>query len=182
MKGIVLVAAIASALLLTGCETTEWEVSANCEGGSSSWKCSGSGKIKGTFEKSGSAFGAMDATNFALDLDGSTVGTPSTGSVTISLVNSATNSVQAAKVFSWFRSGSRLYLTDPAQVNAWAQANAGTADSVAYQLQQFTVTGVQSGSNMFSATAEYAGIPQASSITTFSGRNSGCRVGTCQVQ
>lgn len=184
MKRIALSAAMA-AMFLTGCEATNWEITANCEGGSASWKCSGGGKISGTFQKNSIySAGSMDAANFSIDLGGSTVGTPSSGNVTVSLVDSSTNSVQAAQVFAWIRSGERLYFTDPTQVNVWAGANTGSADSVAYQLHQFEISGVESGTNMFSTTAEYAGVPRAVSITTFSGGggNGGCRVGHCQEQ
>lgn len=180
MKGIFFSAAMAAGFL-TGCEATAWEATANCEGGSAGWKCSGGGKISGTFQKNTAT--SFDAANFSIDLDGTTVGTPAFGNVTISLVDSSTHSVQAAQVFTWVKSGARLYLADPAQVNSWAQLNAGSANSVAYGLHQFDVTGVTGGDNMFSATSEYAGVPRAVSISTFSGRVSGgCRVGHCQVQ
>lgn len=181
MKGIFVCATVAAALL-TGCQTTNWELSANCEGGSASWKCSGGGKISGTFKSNAAA--NFDASEFSIDLDGSTVGVPASGSVTISLVKSAGNSVQAASVFTWVKSGSRLYLSDPAQVNTWAQLNANDADSVEYQLHQFDVADVSIGDHMFSMTAEYAGVPRAVSISTFSrGGDGGCGVGHyCQVQ
>lgn len=182
VKGVMFVVALGAALL-SGCQTTEWEVEGKCEGGSGSWNCSTGGKIRGTMQKNGVA-GGMDAANFSIDLNGSTVGAPASGNVTISLVSSSTNSVQAAQVFAWIRSGSRLYLSNPTQVNAWAQANAGNADTLAYQLHPFDVTGVQSGENMLSVTAEYAGAPRAVSITTFSRGFDPCRRGGgyCQEQ
>lgn len=177
-----------TAIVLTACEPKEWEVEANCEGGSSSWKCSGGGKIKGTFQKQqrnsfyAASTSSWDAANFSIDLDGSTVGTPSTGNVTISLVDSQGNVVQATKIFAWFKSGTRLYLVNPSEVNTWAQENAGSADTVRYQLQPFDVSGVSSGDNLFSVTAEYAGDPKALSVMTFSSGDSGCGIGYCQEQ
>ncbi|MGI8560969.1 MAG: hypothetical protein ACR2J7_05960 [Luteimonas sp.] len=185
MKLTMLASVAVVALLLTGCEATEWELSGSCEGGSGSWKCEAEGKIKGTFQKnsaSTNSVGGMDAADFSIDVDGSSVVVPSTGNVTVSLVDSTTNAVQAAQAFAWVRSGSRLYLANPAQVNSWAQANSGTADTVQYQLHEFNVSGVTSGTNVFSVTAEYAGNPRASSISTFSGGGGECEIGYCQEQ
>lgn len=110
------------------------------------------------------------------------MGTPSTGNVTISLIDSHTNVVQAAKIFAWVKSGTRLYLVNPSEVNTWAQENAGSADTVRYQLQPFEVSGVSSGDNLFSVTSEYEGDPKAVSVTTFTSGNSGCGIGYCQEQ
>jgi hypothetical protein len=177
-----------AAMFLTACEPTEWEAEASCEGGSSSWKCSGKGKIKGTFHTQqvyglySASSSNLDAADFSIDLDGSTVVTPASGNVTISLVDSHANLVQAAKTFAWVKSGTRLYLVNPSEVNTWAQANAGSADTVRYQLQPFDVSGVNPGDNIFSVTSEYAGVPKAVSVTTFSTSDGGCGIGYCQEQ
>lgn len=102
--------------------------------------------------------------------------------MTISLVDSQANVIQAARMFAWVKSGTRLYLVNPSEVNTWAQENAGSADTVRYQLQPFEVSGVSSGDNLFSVTSEYEGDPKAVSATTFTNGDSGCEIGYCEVE
>ena len=172
---------------LSGCDGT-WKVQGEC---TSKSQCKIGGEIGGKFliQKrvpanileailaSGQVF---DASQFSIALDGTTVGVPVTGLVTVKLVDSSNGTIHAAKAFPWERVGSNLVLTSPDSVNSWAYASAGDSDSIAYELHPFQVTGA-SATNVLSLSVRYEGAPRASNSTTWS-NGSGCRVGTCAIQ
>lgn len=182
----------ASALLamvsfLSGCEGT-WKVNGEC---TSTSQCKIGGEIGGKFlVRKGIPVNAVqaileseqvfDASQLGIALDGTTVGVPSTGLVTIKLVDSSNGTIHVAKAFAWNRVGSSLVLANPDSVNSWAYASAGDSDSIAYELHPFQATGA-SANNVLSLSVKYEGVTRASSSTTWSA-GGGCRVGKCAIK
>ena len=122
---------------------------------------------KGDFAKAVAAgIGSIDAGAFTLDVGDSTVTVPATGDVTVELIDSSTGLAQASRVFPWVRSGTVIRLQDPATVNAWAQASAGSADSVEYNLHKFQ-TDETPGWNTLAVASIYEGQTEAYATTTW---------------
>jgi hypothetical protein len=187
IKQAVLGAAISSiALGLTGCASVNWSVTGKCN---TQGVCEVSGTV--TNQKSMSiplldrllkSSGVADASQFKIDTTGTSVYTPSTGMVTVKLVDSSTGVLQAAATFPWVKSGSNIVLSNPDAVNAWALANGGTADSMEYELLPFAVQQT-AGSNTLRVGAAYQGTTYAVSTTTWRGGGGGCsRIAECQIQ
>ena len=183
---------VATALLamvgaLTGCEGS-WKINGECTTKS---QCKIGGEIGGKFvvEKgfpasalqsimaSGQVF---DAAQFSIGLEGTSVGVPDAGMVTVKLIESSSGTVHAARAFPWSRRGGKLVLQDPDVVNDWAYASAGGSDGIAYELHPFSVVGAGS-SNVLSLAVKYEGATRATSSTTWSA-GSGCRIGACAIQ
>lgn len=122
---------------------------------------------KGDFAKAlATVIGSVDAGAFTLDVSDSTVTVPTTGYVTVKLIDSSTGSVQASKVFPWIRSGTLISLADPMAVNVWAEANAGSANSVEYNLHKFQ-TSESPGWNTLAVASNYEGQTEAYATTTW---------------
>ncbi len=162
---------ISSAALLSGC-AANWKIGASC---TTEKKCEIHGEISGTISSASnlvaSAAGLdsnIDASQFKLDVSGSTVTYPLSGTVTISLIDSSNNSVQAAKLFNWYRTGTSVLLADPASVNSWSEANAGSADSVKYNITPFPSM-YGPGDHTLSVASKYSGSTKASVAITVSG-------------
>lgn len=173
MRNRILALSILTASLgMTGCATS-WEVSATC---SQTAKCSATGKIGGTFDKRSiplhekilmtALADVPDASQFELDLCGSTVTYPSTGTVTLTLFNTTTNTAVAARQFAWYRSGNTLRLSDPNAVNAWAASDGGNANELRYTLARTDVA-ANPGENVITVTSKYQGSQTATSSSSF---------------
>lgn len=188
MKNVLVTASLlAMVMAVSGCEGT-WKVQGEC---TSRNQCKIGGEIGGKFviEKgspanvleailiSGHVF---DASLFGMALEGTNVGVPANGLATIKLVDSANGTIHASRAFPWSRVGSNLVLTNPDSVNDWAYAAAAGADSIAYELHPFQVTGA-SANNVLSLAVKYEGATRATSSTTWSGGGN-CRVGACAIQ
>jgi len=153
--------------------TANWKVSASCD---TTKKCEAGGEISGTWGGGGgspqlrsamlTATTVPDAAQFYIDTTGSTIAYPVTGTVTISLIVSSTNSLQAAKLFAWTRSGNIIRLTDPDAVNAWASANGGNADKMTYKMTRFQ-SDYGIGDQQMKVTSVYEGTATASATTSF---------------
>lgn len=177
-KGVLAVAMIAVCSSLTGCmNTVSWSIEGNCSAKAS---CSVSGKIGGTFGGPGekqslpiyekllavAASDIPDASLFEIDVTGSTISYPTNGLVTLTLVDTNTSVVTAAKQFSWYRSGNILRLSDPNAVNSWATSNGGTANELRYTLERMT-TSAAVGPNTISVKSKYQGVQTASATSQF---------------
>lgn len=173
MKKHLLATAVVGSILVMAACTANWKVSASCD---TDKKCQAGGEISGTLGGGGGspqlrssmlmATTIPDAAQFYIDTTGSTVAYPATGTVTISLINSSTKSVQAAKLFAWTRSGSIIRLTDPNAVNAWASVNGGSADKMTYQMTRFQADyGI--GDQQIKVTSVYEGTATASATSSF---------------
>lgn len=126
--------------------------------------------------------GVADASQFKIDITGTSVYTPSSGMATIKLVDSSTGMLQAAATFPWVKSGNNIILSNPDAVNAWALAHGGTADSMAYELLPFAVN-QSAGSNTLRVGAKYQGTTYAVGSTTRRGSGGGCsEIAECQIQ
>lgn len=150
---------LAIPLMGMSCSGMQYKASADCKTGGGS--CTIHGEVSGTLpfapqgivEQTLYAFtGTADAGAFSLDMSDSTVAVPSTGSLTVRLINSASGITRASRIFPWKRVGMNIVLTDPASVNAWAINNGGDADSVTYDLLPF-VTSESPGWNTLAAAA-----------------------------
>jgi hypothetical protein len=147
------------------------EASVECPGG----KCNPKGSVKGEWEwLRGASFlenlhglnEVLDARQFRIDVSQSSVGVPSQGFVTLRLVDSTSGAVQASRLFPWHKIGTQLVLTNPDVVNNWALENGDDADSVEYQLEQFSPTTSQ-GWNTLVTTPVYEGETLATASTTW---------------
>jgi hypothetical protein len=162
-------AILGSLLLVTAC-TANWKLTASCD---TTKKCQVGGEIGGPVgpikRLLASAMMATttvpDAAQFYIDTTGSTVAYPATGTVTITLIDSTTGSVQAAKLFGWTRYGNQLKLTDPNAVNTWASAY-GNADSMKYSLTRFQ-SNYGIGNQTIAVASNYEGSVTATSSSTF---------------
>lgn len=168
--GLVLLS-ISAVGLLTAC-TANWEVGASCSAQS---KCEVHGKMSGTIGSDSrglinmmSLSSIIDASDFQIDTSGSSVPYPTHGTVTVSLMDASNNSVQAAKLFSWSRSGNIITLDNPGVVNQWASNNQGNADSIAYRLTPF-ISNYGAGEHTLHADAKYKGVSKASTTITVTG-------------
>jgi len=101
-----------------------------------------------------------------IDVTGSTVGLPSEGPVTVSLVNSA-GIAYVSRQFRALRRNQEFVPANPAEVDAWMFANAGTAVTYDAAFGPITVT-TAAGSNAYQNTLEVQGVPIASSGRSWS--------------
>lgn len=117
--------------------------------------CTKTGEIKGTWEfkqKNGTlenilvSTDTFDAAQWKVALGGSNVTLPAYGTVLLKLVDSSTGVTIASRNFGWYRSGGVLLLSNPTEVNNWAMASAGTADSIFYETAAF-LTSEGTGTN-----------------------------------
>lgn len=161
---------VALPLLLSGCAGVSWKAGASCD---TTKKCEIHGEISGSSARSQSLIASMlsaseaaDAAQFVVDVSGSTVPYPSQGTVTVSLVESSTGTVQASRLFDWTRSGNTIRLVDPNAVNAWAAANGGSADAMRYRLTKFQ-SDYGLGSQTIAVSSAYEGVTNASAVSTF---------------
>lgn len=181
VKKILLCAVLATAAGLTGCEgEVEGRIYGECTGSGSNCKVGGEIKGKVVFKNQKMKAAAQssttfDSARFALDVSDSSVTVPANGLVTIKLVDSRTNVIQAARDFAWVKAGEKLVLANPSAVDGWAHASAGSADSVRYDLKPFAVTGVSPGTNTLAVASEYNSQTFAYVSTTWSGRGDACR-------
>ena len=185
-----MLAAVVPLLVASGCSAT-FGASATC---TSSGDCSFSGEIKGTMVNSTPSMPAsqvrrwavakevFDAADITIGLDGSTVAVPQDGYVTLSLTDSRNGVVQAAQVFAWTRSGNTIQLADPDAVNAWAMAQGGSADVLAFQAHPFAVQAA-AGSNTLRVTSQFQGEARASGSYSWTSLPGTCgRHARCQAQ
>lgn len=169
----------ASALLLafSGCATTgTWEVNGKCSGLPRNPNCEIGGKIGGTWGGSNklttlaqkiSSFSVIpDAAQFALNISGSTIAYPLTGSAILTLRNADTDSIVASKSFNWYRSGNTIKLSDPDTVNAWALSAGSSANELTYKLTPFPLSSGY-GQQTVSVQSVYEGSVTAASTTTY---------------
>jgi hypothetical protein len=117
--------------------------------------CTKTGEIKGGWEFKQSnttlenilvSSETFDAAQWKVTLGGSNVSVPAYGTVLLKLVDSSAGVTAASRNFGWYRSGSVLLLSNPREVNNWAIANAGTADSIFYETAPF-LTSEGTGTN-----------------------------------
>lgn len=94
---------------------------------------------------------APDAKSYVLDISGSTIPYPATGTMNVVLSNGGNGQVVSSRLFAWTRSGNSIHARDPDQINEWAYANGAGADSVRYEIIPFR-------SNFGSGTQTIAGI------------------------
>lgn len=179
------------ALAVTGCEGT-WKAGAECSSGGG---CSVKGEVGGTFafsedkvplaQRMMMSSSIPDAAAFEIDVSGSSVGVPSSGWVTLQLVERRSGLVQAARQFRWVRSGSVIRVAEPDVVNSWAAQSGGVADTLKYDLHQFQAHG-GSGTNVLKVSSKYEGQVKASATASWSGGrpgDGGCGSGAvCQIQ
>ena len=64
----------------------------------------------------------------------------------LKLVDSSTGVTIASRNFGWYRSGGVPLLSNPTEVNNWAMASAGAADSIFYETAAF-LTSEGTGTN-----------------------------------
>jgi hypothetical protein len=155
--GIILLSAPVFALV--GCGGT-WYARASCESNGGGVSCKAEGGVSGKWivERSVSS----DFSSLSMDISGSTVTFPSSGGITLTLHDDLHGTTLASGVFSWVRSGSRIYLADPASANGWAAPYAEDADRVSFQLDDFA-SPVLSGTNSIAVNVDVDGVTHASS-------------------
>lgn len=118
----------AAALTLTGCGVT-WTFRIECPAGGSIKDCRIIGEIrpKSSFNWD---FSDFDASNLYASVSGSDVSfVSSSGSVTATLLDAYGSSIDA-EVFSWYRSGSQILLSNPSAVTSWVQQNGPSAEDL----------------------------------------------------
>jgi hypothetical protein len=173
---------VASAFLLApGCATTSqgtWEVNAGCENLPRKPDCKVGGKVGGSWGGGGkqqmislaaavlAAADVADAALFEIDVSGSTIPYPASGTTTLTLKDTITGVVQAAAQFAWYRIGSIIRLSDPDAVNNWALANGGSANELSYQMTPFSAANIY-GEHSISVASKYAGQTTAAATSTF---------------
>ena len=109
-----------------------------------------------------------DAAGFELDTAGSTIPYPAAGSFVVSLTDTSTGQVQAARSFPWIRIGTVIRAQNADAVNDWAYANAGTADKISYDVVPFR-SNYGGGAQGIAGSAKYEGSVQATSSVHFDG-------------
>lgn len=149
-------------IALSACAITEggcrWTRGA--PGSKSSWECSARGKTSLTTSQ-----GDAIASQVVFDYGGSTVEFPQTGSVTIKLRDAA-GVLRATQRHPWVRSGTLIYLQNPAVVDQWLSTYAGQRGSVEFQLDRAPVIAMQ-GANRFRVSTLHNGIEVSSAMTSF---------------
>lgn len=178
---IALSALIPATLALSGCETFRsarmyGECNNKIGGGGEckvgfevKWEKGGGGTPQSLLRMALSSSDTLpDAAQYSLDVSGSTVPYPSSGWMTVYLKDSAKGYVVASADFAWSRSGNLIRAKDPDAINAWAYANAGTADTVAYELHKFT-SSYGPGMQTIAGASSYEGVRITSYQTNFYG-------------
>lgn len=100
-----------------------------------------------------------------MDFSGTTVGIPTSGSVTLSLLDSSGGTL-AATTFSWTRSGNVATLDNPSAVTSWVAAQSGNVADVSIETLPMTIS-TSPGTNTFQSTARYDGSNLATSAQTW---------------
>ncbi|HDS1040509.1 TPA: hypothetical protein QDZ42_003393 [Stenotrophomonas maltophilia] len=165
---------LAAVVGLSGCGPASYEVSAGCEQGK---RCKIQGKISGTFGGKSNAplyqrllsltsAELPDANDFVIDVGGSSVAFPGSGSTRLRLVDESTGREVASRSFAWVRAGNTLRLDDPNAVNAWVAAEGGSANALRYDMGQINV-GARPGPNTIVVASKYRGISRASMSSDF---------------
>lgn len=132
------------------------------------WEGGGSGPNKLLASLLNSSSQIPDAAQFAMDISGSTIPYPSSGTGTVFLKNSATGTVVAARSFNWIRSGNIIRAQSPDAINSWAYSNIGNSDSVSYELSRFN-SNYGPGLQTIASTGRYEGTTVAAHSATFYG-------------
>lgn len=109
-----------------------------------------------------------DAADFTMDVSGSTVPFPSTGSMNIILTDSSTGIIQGSHVFPWVRTGTVIRLQNADAVNDWVIANAGTTDTIDFKIVPFAAN-LDPGPQTLAVAAKNEGVTLASFSKTISG-------------
>lgn len=99
---------------------------------------------------------APDSQGYVLDISDSTVPYPAHGQMEVIMSNAATGRVVASRRFDWVRSGNVIRARDPDEVNRWAYANAGDADTLGYELDPF-VSSYGPGRQVIAGASSYEG-------------------------
>ncbi|QKD87750.1 hypothetical protein WCN79_06070 [Xanthomonas axonopodis pv. vasculorum] len=111
---------------------------------------------------------SADAQNYELDTTGSTIPYPDQGDFVVTLSNSSTGVVQAARTFRWIKVGTVLKAEDPNSINEWAYANSGSSDKITYEVVRFH-SNYSSGQQVIAGQSKYEGTTQATYSVGFDG-------------
>jgi hypothetical protein len=120
---------------------------------------------------------ALDSSSIVMDVSGSNVQWPQTGTLALTIRKRSNHSVLAAKSFGWTRNGSNILLSNPVAVDAWL-ASSG-ADAAGYQVdyafQNLTMPAIE-GSNLVAVDVYQDGVPKATAAVTipYAGGGGGC--------
>ena len=95
----------------------------------------------------------LDAAAFEMDVSGSTITYPATGTGSVVLRRASNNTIVAAQTFAWKRIGSVITFSNPNAVNQWAYANSADADSFTFEANPFSTNIF--GSEVVSVAARY---------------------------
>jgi hypothetical protein len=175
MKPITAVGITTLLLSLSGCATTgNSKAYARCTGLPAKQDCEIGGEISGSWGGSKdlgplagqllAAAEVIDAAQFTLDVGGSTISYPSTGTATLILKN-ASGTVIATRDFGWRRAGTVVRLADPDAVNTWALARSGV-QTLDYKLKPFPLIAGY-GEQRIVVRSLYEGVETASSSSSF---------------
>lgn len=107
-----------------------------------------------------------DAYQFHIDVSGSTVSYPNTGTAILKLTDAESGIAIAARTFGWTRTGNLIRLTEPDAVNTWASSVSGNIGGMTYTLNPFTVV-AQPGLQTVALKSVYEGTATASATSTF---------------
>lgn len=109
-----------------------------------------------------------DAALHVLDVSSSTIPIPTSGTMTVRLVDSRSGKIVASQMFAWEGIRGRIRAKDPNAINDWAYRNLGTADTLKYELTKFH-SAYGSGPQRISGTSTYEGVPVAGFSSQFYG-------------
>jgi hypothetical protein len=101
-----------------------------------------------------------------LDLSASTVPIPTSGTMTLRLIDSRNNKLIASQVFAWVGTQGRIRPKNPDAINEWAYRNLGTADTLQYELTKF-YSAYGPGLQRIAATSAYDGVVISEFSSTF---------------
>lgn len=177
--------------LLSGCASMDWSFRGRVECNNRG-ECKIVGEVEGKpkpQEKRGASpqqddiaaqtqSDLIDTASFEIDVQGSSVGIPMSGLVTLELKDASAGVVIAANTFQWHRTGSSIRLSNPVAVNQWLASVGGSADAVTASLHPFQTFGGQ-GMNLLQASFRYGGIQVASSSAGWYS-SGGCVTHSCQ--
>lgn len=162
---------------LTGCpKFTKMTMRGECTSAPAGGNCKVSAEA--TWESRQKMIGSMlaalelvpDAGSYELDTAGSTVPYPSRGGLVVTLTDSTTGAVQAARNFSWIKIGTAIRAEDPDAINAWAYTHAGSADRIAYSLVPFR-SSYGAGQQVIAGHSKYEGVTHAEYSVSFEARD-----------
>lgn len=159
-------------------------MSGKCQSGKG---CEVEGSIEGVVKSSGSTlvsriYGStqtFDAASFRLDTTGSTLDVPTSGLVSINLVESTSGATVTSATVPWRREGPSIVLSKPDAVNGWALAHGGNADSLTYKLHPFPAPSTYAE---LQVTSIYEGVANASTTIVSAGSDGSCRLVRCHAQ